>query len=81
MLNIELPPPIERYFAAKGGADAEETLACFTDDATVWDNGLVVAVVVSGDFPSSPYKFEYRFKLKGDKIAELAIDPIGSLAE
>lgn len=117
MSIIELPPPIKRYFAAKGGDDAEETLACFTDDATVWDNGedlelkgtarirewmtgtvagykltselksgetrgdeFVAGVVVSGDFPGSPYEFAYRFKLRGDKIAELTIDPIGSLA-
>lgn len=114
---IELPPPVERYFAAKGGGDSNDVLACFTDDATVWDNGedlelrgaaqirewltgtvsgynltsevksgkaegteFVAAVVVSGSFPGSPYEFSYRFKLKGDKIAELAIDPIGSLA-
>ena len=44
------------------------------------DGRLVVGVVVSGDFPGSPYKFEYGFKLAGDKIVELAIDPIGSLA-
>ena len=118
MSNIVLPLPIARYFAAKGGSDAEETLACFTEDATVWDNGedlelkgtakirewmtgtvagykltsevvsgeqrggeFAAGVVVTGDFPGSPYKFEYRFKLAGDKIAELAIDPIGSLAE
>lgn len=115
---IDLPSPVAKYFATKGGPDAEETLACFTEDATVWDNGedlelsgiakirewmtgtvagykltsdvvsgeqrgdeFVAGVVVSGDFPGSPYKFEYRFKLAGDKIAELAIDPIGSLAE
>jgi len=41
---------------------------------------LVASVVVSGDFPGSPYEFAYRFKLRGEKIAELAIDPIGSLA-
>lgn len=40
----------------------------------------VALVVVSGEFPGSPYEFAYRFKLDGDKIAELAIDPIGSLA-
>ena len=117
MPNVKLPPTIARYYAAKGGPDAEETLACFTEDARVWDNGenlelkgiaeirewmsgtvagykltsevvsgeprgeeFVAGVVVSGDFPGSPYKFEYRFKLHGDKIAELAIDPIGSLA-
>jgi hypothetical protein len=117
MGNIAFPPPIERYFAAKEGEDAEETLACFTEDATVWDNGedlelkgiaqirewmtgtvagyklssevksgemrgeeFVAGVVVSGDFPGSPYEFAYRFKLRGDRIAELAIDPIGSLA-
>ena len=95
----------------------DETIACFTDDATVWDNGedlklngtaqirewltdtvsdykltsdvksgemrgdeFVAGVVVSGDFPGSPYEFAYRFKLRGNEIAELAIDPIGSLA-
>lgn len=41
---------------------------------------VVTSVVVSGDFPGSPYQFEYRFKLRGDRIAGLAIDPIGSLA-
>ena len=118
MPNTELPQPVANYFAAKSGPDAEATLACFTEDATVWDNGedlelrgiakirewmtgtvasynltsevvsgetrgeeFVAGVVVSGDFPGSPYKFEYRFKLEGDKIAELVIDPIGSLAE
>lgn len=117
MPNIELPPPIQRYFATKEGEDTAETLACFTEDAKVLDNGedlelkgiaqirewitgtvaeykltsdvkagemrgaeIVAAVVVSGDFPGSPYEFAYRFKLRGDKIAELAIDPIGSLA-
>jgi len=117
MSNITLPPPIERYFVAKGGDEVDETIACFTDDATVWDNGedlklkgiaeirewmtgtvsgykltsdvksgemrgdeFVAGVVVSGDFPGSPYEFAYRFKLRDDRIAELAIDPIGSLA-
>ena len=42
---------------------------------------FAAGVVVSGDFPGSPYKFEYRFKLEGGRIAELAIDPIGSPAE
>lgn len=41
---------------------------------------VVAVVVVAGDFPGSPYKFEYRFNLREDKITELAIDPIGSLA-
>jgi hypothetical protein len=41
----------------------------------------LVGVVVSGKFPGSPYKFENRFKLQGDLIAELKIEPIGSLAE
>jgi hypothetical protein len=117
MSTIKLPQPVEKYFAAKGGANAEETLACFTGDATVWDNGedlelrgieqirnwlsgtvagykltsevrsveqrdddYLIGVVVSGDFPGSPYQFAYRFTLKGDKIAELAIDPIGPVS-
>lgn len=118
MPHIKLPEPVSRYFAAKGGLGVEDTLACFMDEATVWDNGeglelrgldairrwlagtvsgydlksevisaeergdeFVAGVVVSGNFPGSPYKFENRFKLTGDKIAELVIDPIGSLAE
>jgi ketosteroid isomerase-like protein len=117
MSSVNLPAVISNYFAAKAESDIEETLACFWEDATVWDNGedleingisnirgwmsktvagykltsevishelrgvdLVAHVVASGDFPGSPYKFEYRFKLKGEKIIELSIDPIGSLA-
>lgn len=116
MPNVALPAPIDRYFAAKGGADVEETLACFAADATVKDRGedremrgidqirdwvtgtvagykltsdvrsgeqrnedFLASVVVSGDFPGSPYEFAYRFNLRGEKIAELDIDPIGSL--
>jgi ketosteroid isomerase-like protein len=44
------------------------------------DGKPVVKAVVSGDFPGSPYEFEYRFELRGDKISRLDIDPIGSLA-
>ena len=40
----------------------------------------VVSVVVSGDFPGSPYEFAYRFTLRGDLIERLTIDPVGSLA-
>ena len=43
------------------------------------DGAYVLDVVLSGDFPGSPYQFEYRFKLSGEKIQELAIDPIGPL--
>lgn len=117
MSAVELPAPIASYFSAKQGQDVEETLACFSDDATVFDNGedlelrgieqirewmigtvsgyeltyevvsaeqrdeeFVAGVVVSGKFPGSPYKFENRFKLEGEKIVELSVDPIGSLA-
>ncbi len=41
----------------------------------------VAEVVVTGNFPGSPYKFENKFKLIGGKIAELVINPIGSLAQ
>ena len=41
----------------------------------------VVEVIVSGDFPGSPYQFAYRFKLAGEKLQELAIDPIGPLID
>jgi len=117
MSAIQLPQPISAYFSAKGAADPRETLACFAEDATVWDNGedlelkgiaeirewltgtvssynpssevktlaqsdgkYVVGVVVSGDFPGSPYAFDYRFVLRGEKIAELAIDPVGPVS-
>jgi outer membrane protein assembly factor BamA len=117
MSTIQLPAPISAYFSSKGGADPGETLACFADDATVWDNGedlelkgidqirgwltstvssynlssevrtveqregrYSVGVVVSGDFPGSPYAFDYRFHLRGQKIAELAIDPVGPIS-
>jgi len=36
---------------------------------------------VSGEFPGSPYKFEYRFEVQDAKISKLTIDPIGSLAD
>ncbi len=115
MKLLDLPLPIQSYFAAKG-ADASAAASCFTDDAVVFDNGedleirgidaigswltrtndsykltsevrsaeerdgaYVLDVIVSGDFPGSPYQFEYRFKLAGEKIRELAIDPIGPL--
>lgn len=42
---------------------------------------FVAMVVVSGDFPGSPYGFAYRFKLRGKRIAEMTIDPIGYLAK
>lgn len=44
------------------------------------DGRHVVTVVVTGDFPGSPYEFAYRFLLDDNKIKELAIAPIGSLA-
>lgn len=44
------------------------------------DGRHVVRAIVSGDFPGSPYAFDYTFRLKEDKIAELAIDPIGPVA-
>lgn len=48
--------------------------------AEVRDGRHVVTVVVTGDFPGSPYEFAYRFLLEADKIKEFAINPIGSLA-
>lgn len=41
---------------------------------------FVTGVIVSGNFPGSPYKFENRFKLEADKIVELEINPIGPVA-
>jgi len=116
MPAIALPPPIDRYFASKSAATTEETLNCFTSDATVWDNGedlelkgidairawmsgtvsgyelttepkdlneldgrYIIRAHVAGNFPGSPYAFDYRFLLRDGKIAELAIDPIGSV--
>jgi hypothetical protein len=116
-MELLLHPVIARYFATKGGVNTEDTLDCFADDATIWDNGedlelhgkarirewmtskiagyklttevrsareeegaTIVQAIVSGDFPGSPYEFSYSFKLAGNKISVLAIDPIGSLA-
>ena len=117
MPTVELPAPIARYFAAKSGSDSAAILACFAEDATVFDrgedrelhgaaeirewlegtvagykltsdvvsiepqgDGHLVGVVVAGDFPGSPYKFDYGIKLVGDQIDELVITPVGSLA-
>ena len=40
-------------------------------------DNYIVKVVVSGDFPGSPYKFDYLFTLEKGLIKTLAIDPIG----
>ncbi|HAY12870.1 MAG TPA: nuclear transport factor 2 family protein [Armatimonadetes bacterium] len=117
MPNINMPQSVSQFFAAKG-ADVDEALSGFREDAVVWDSGedkelrgvdairewlmasnvgyklttevvsaeaneneLLAGVVVTGDFPGSPYKFEYRFTLVENQINELKIDPIGSLAE
>jgi ketosteroid isomerase-like protein len=37
----------------------------------------VVRAVVTGNFPGSPYAFDYAFLLRDDKVAELSIDPVG----
>ncbi|MEA2553776.1 MAG: hypothetical protein QOJ65_1952 [Fimbriimonadaceae bacterium] len=113
-MRLELPLPIERYFASKDSQDVLPLAEYFAIDATVRDNGEdlelrgldkidewmsrnsgkyklstelksveqrngvhVIAAVVSGDFPGSPYEFSYRFTLRSDKIEELTIDPIG----
>ncbi len=44
-------------------------------------DALVVRTVVSGDFPGSPYAFDYHFMLREDRIAKLAIDPVGPVEE
>lgn len=44
------------------------------------EDEFVTRVIVSGNFPGSPYEFENRFKLKDEKIFELAIDPIGPVS-
>ena len=38
-----------------------------------------VDVAVSGNFPGSPYQFEYRFLIQHDQIRELVIEPIGPI--
>lgn len=45
------------------------------------DGRQIVRAIVSGDFPGSPYAFDYSFRLEEDKIAELAIDPIGPVTD
>lgn len=77
--NLELKgiDAIRRWMT---GTVAEYKLTTEVRSAEQVDGETVVRTVVSGDFPGSPYEFAYRFKLAGDRIAELAIDPIGSLA-
>lgn len=41
------------------------------------DTRQVVRAIVSGDFPGSPYAFDYVFLVEDGRIAELAIDPVG----
>jgi hypothetical protein len=43
----------------------------------VKDGMQVVRAIVSGNFPGSPYAFDYRFRLTDGLIAELVIEPIG----
>jgi hypothetical protein len=113
-MPLELPLPIEHYFASRGGQASSPIGEYFATDAVLWDKGEdlelrglpkiekwmsgnssqyklntelksieerdgahVVAAVVSGDFPGSPYAFSYRFTLLGDRIQELAVDPTG----
>ncbi len=114
MGQLNLPPCVSSYFAAKESRDLALLGTIFAEDAVAWDNGedlvlrglgeiqawmadtggkyqlstelrsaetrgeeLVVSVIVSGDFPGSPYEFAYRFEFAGEKIRSLAIDPIG----
>jgi len=72
--------------ASEIGAWLEGTVATYNLTSEVVSvevrGGLTLAgVVVAGDFPGSPYKFEYEFPLTGDKISEVGITPIGSLAD
>jgi hypothetical protein len=47
---------------------------------TEQDGRIVVRAHVAGNFPGSPYAFDYRFLLRDGQIAELAIDPVGPVA-
>jgi ketosteroid isomerase-like protein len=60
-------------------ADTSVKLKITTEIKSVDKQGdsFLVAAVLSGDFPGSPYKFEYLFTLEEGKIKSLAIDPIG----
>ena len=51
------------------------------NSASEHDGEVAVGAVVSGDFPGSPYEFSYRFRLEGERIKELAIDPIGPVEQ
>ena len=41
------------------------------------DGSTVIHGVVSGDFPGSPYAFDYTFTDNQGKVHKLVIDPIG----
>ncbi len=62
------------------GTIAEYKLTTEVVSGEIVNSQFVAGVVVTGDFPGSPYKFEYAFTLHEDKIAELTINPIGSLS-
>ena len=42
-MNLDLPDPIARYFAADKRSDAASLAACFTPDGTVTDEGNTYA--------------------------------------
>jgi hypothetical protein len=62
------------------GTVSEYNLTSEVKSAKTEGGQTVVGVVLTGDFPGSPYEFAYRFSLRGDLIEKLSIDPIGSLA-
>src|SRR5688500_13121024 len=75
-----LPVTVHLFLDSPPGTVAGYKLSSEVKSGEMRGEAFVAGVVVSGDFPGSPYEFAYRFKLRGDRIAELAIDPIGSLA-
>jgi hypothetical protein len=60
-----------------GGKVAGYDLTTKAESINESDGRQIVRAIVSGNFPGSPYAFDYKFLLKDDKIAELVIDPIG----
>ena len=59
------------------GKVAGYDLTTKAESITENDGRQIVRAIVSGNFPGSPYAFDYKFLLTDDKIAELVIDPIG----
>ena len=62
---MDLPKPIACYFEAQNHQDPDAAILCFTNDATVFDEGKTMIGTMA----------IREWNLQGDKIASLLIRP------